>query len=87
MLVCVRIGICHQLSDFPYSRWLQYHHPASRHVGNDARSFGHVGAGNSTFLRKDQRSFKMIDWHTALLTAVALNTIANLFRLYLEINK
>ena len=29
----------------------------------------------------------MIDWHTALLTAVALNTLANLYRLYLEINK
>ena len=29
----------------------------------------------------------MIDWHTALLTAVALNTFVNLYRLYLEINK
>ena len=29
----------------------------------------------------------MIDWHTALLTAVTLNTIANLYRLYLEMKK
>lgn len=27
----------------------------------------------------------MIDWHTALLAAVTLNTIVNLFRLYLEV--
>ena len=29
----------------------------------------------------------MIDWHTALLTAVTLNTIDNLYRLYLEMKK
>ncbi len=26
----------------------------------------------------------MITWHAALLTAVSLNTIANIYRLYLE---
>ncbi len=26
----------------------------------------------------------MIDWHTALLTAVSLNTVVNCWRLYLE---
>jgi len=29
----------------------------------------------------------MIDWHTALLLAVTLNTAANLFRLWLEMKK
>ena len=29
----------------------------------------------------------MIDWHTALLTAVTLNTAVNLFRLWLEMKR
>ena len=87
MRLCLRLRFNHQLSHLTYCCRLECDHPASGYVGHDARAFGNAWSGNSTILQKSIRSFQIIDWHTALLTAVSLNTAANLIRLWLKMKK